>query len=137
MKKLLAFALLILPLAAKAQTVTNIAWRITVEIGTVGGSTNSVNSNLRLDYGVAKDLTRINGWVFAWNTSTASRSTTSTLGDWIKTDTKDRSDSYAAVKQANDNTSLVAKLTALLLQNPDLLSAADFTNLQTIAAKAP
>lgn len=137
MKKLLALAILVLPLAAKAQTVTNIAWRITVETGTVGGSTNSVNSNLRLDYGVAKDLTRINGWVFVWNAAIASGSTTSTLGDWIKTDTKDHSDSYAAVKQANDNASLVTKLTSLLLQNPDLLSTSDLTNLQTIAAKAP
>lgn len=136
MKKLLALALLILPIAAKAQTVTNIAWRITVETGTVGGTTNSVNSNLRLDYGVAKDLTRINGWVFAWNVAKASGNT-NILGDWIKTDTKDRSDQYAAVKQTSDNAVLVQKLTSLLLQNPDLLSASDLSNLNTIAAKAP
>ena len=121
---------------AQAQTVTNIAWRITVETGTVGGSTNSVNSNLRLDYGVAKDLTRINGWVFAWNSAKASGNT-NILGDWIKVDTKDRSDSYAAAKQANDYTALVAKLSSLLLQNPDLLSAGDLSSLNTIAAKAP
>lgn len=46
---------------AQAQTVTNIAYRITVETGTVGVSTNSVNTHLRLDYGTSKDLTRING----------------------------------------------------------------------------
>lgn len=136
MKKLILLALLVLTLAAKAQTVTNIAWRITVETGTVGGATNSVNSNIRLDYGVAKDLTRINGWVFAWNAAKASGNT-NILGDWIKTDTKDRSDQYAAVKQASDNTALVQKLTSLLLQNPDLLSASDLSNLNTIAAKAP
>lgn len=38
---------------------------------------------------------------------------------------------------AADNTALLAKLQALLLQNPDLLSASDLTSLNTIAAKAP
>lgn len=123
-------------LIAQAQTVTNIAWRITIETGTVGGTTNSVNTNLRLDYGTAKDLTRINGFVYAWNQYKAGGGQ-STLGDWLKTDQKDRADSYALVKQQADYLALVAKLSALLLQNPDLLSASDLTSLNTIAAKAP
>lgn len=137
MKPLFVSALLFLAIAtAKAQTVTNIAYRITVETGTVGGSTNSVNTNLRLDYGTAKDLNRINGFVFSWNSYKASGGT-NTLGDWLKTDVKDRADAYAATKNQADNAALLAKLQSLLMANPDLLSASDLSNLQTIAAKAP
>lgn len=136
MKTLIFGILAATALATSAQTVTNIAYRITVETGTVGVSTNSVNTNLRLDYGTSKDLTRINGFVYAWN-GYKSGGGANTLGDWLKTDVKDRADSYAAVKQQADNSALVAKLSSLLLQNPDLLSASDLASLNTIAAKAP
>lgn len=137
MKKLIALSIFCLGvLTLKAQTVTNIAYRITVETGTVGGSTNSVNTNLRLDYGTNKDLTRINGFVFAWNAYKASGGT-NTIGDWLKTDVKDRADAYAATKNVADNAALLARLQTLLMSNPDLLSASDLSNLQAIAAKAP
>lgn len=123
-------------IAAQAQTVTNLSFRVTVETGVVGGTTNSVNTTLRLDYGVAKDLTRINGLVYAWNAYRGAGGTND-LGMWLKTDLKDRADSYAATKQSADYAGLVAKLTSLLLQNPDLLSASDLSSLNTIAAKAP
>lgn len=137
MKTLIAIGLLALSvLAAKAQTVTNIAWRIQVETGTVGGTTNTVTTNWRYDYGTAKDLVKINGYVFAWNQYQASGGT-NTLNAWLKTDVGDRAKAYADVKTAADNTALLAKLQALLLQNPDLLSASDLASLNTIAAKAP
>lgn len=136
MKILLTLALLTVALAANAQTVTNLAYRVTVETGTVGGTTNSVNYNVRLDYGTAKDLTRINGLVYAWNQYQKSGGTND-LGTWLKQDVKDRSDSYATVKQQVDNAALLAKLQSLLLVNPDLLSASDLSSLNTIASKAP
>lgn len=137
MKTILAIGLLALSvLAAKAQTVTNIAWRVQVETGTVGGTTNTVTTNWRYDYGTAKDLIKINGYVFAWSQYQASGGTNS-LNTWLKTDVGDRARAYGDVKTAADNTALLAKLQALLLQNPDLLSASDLTSLNTIAAKAP
>lgn len=137
MKTVIAIALLsISSLAAFGQTVTNIAWRVQVETGTVGGSTNTVTTNFRYDYGTAKDLLKINGYVFAWNQYQSSGGTNS-LSAWLKTDVGDRAKSYADVKTAADNTVLLAKLQSLLLQNPDLLSASDLTSLNTIAAKAP
>lgn len=117
----------------QAQSVTNIVWRVQVETGTVGGTTNTVTTNWRWDYGGAKDMTRVNGYVFAYNNSKS----TNTLNQWIKTDVADRADSYAAVKASADYQALLAKISSLLLSNPDLLSASDLTSLNTIAAKAP
>lgn len=133
---ILSISLAAFALTAKAQTVTNIAWRIQVERGTVGGSTNTTTTNFRYDYGTAKDLLKVNGFVFAWNQYQASGGTND-LNTWLKTDVSDRAKSYADVKTAADNTALVAKLTTLLLQNPDLLTASDLSSLNTIAAKAP
>lgn len=133
---LVAVALAVMALAANAQTVTNIVWRVQVETGTVGGTTNTVTTNFRYDYGTAKDLLKVNGYVFAWNTYKASGGTND-LNVWLKTDVADRAASYAAVKQAADNTALLAKLQSLLLTNPDLLSASDLSQLNTIAGKAP
>lgn len=134
MKKLLVIlALSVTALIAQAQSVTNIVWRVQVETGTVGGTTNTVTTNFRWDYGSAKDLTRVNGYVFAYNNSKS----TNTLNQWIKADVADRADSYAAVKASADYQSLLAKLSLLLLSNPDLLSASDLSSLNTIAAKAP
>lgn len=137
MNKLIGIAILALTtVVSGAQTVTNIAWRVQVETGTVGGSTNTVTTNFRYDYGNAKDLIKINGYVFAWNQYQASGGTNN-LNTWLKTDVGDRAKSYGDVKSAADNAALLAKLQSLLLTNPDLLSASDFTELNTIAAKAP
>ena len=135
-KLLLAAALAAFAFTAQAQTVTNIAWRIQVETGTVGGSTNTVTTNFRYDYGTTKDLLKVNGYVFAWQAYKANGGAND-LNTWLKTDVADRAVSYANAKQTADNSALVQKLTSLLLQNPDLLSNADLNNLQTIAAKAP
>lgn len=137
MKILLSAIVFVFALAAAhAQTVTNIVWRVQVETGTVGGSTNTVTTNFRYDYGTAKDLLKVNGYVYAWNVYKAAGGTND-LNVWIKTDVADRAVSYAQVKQAADNAALLAKLQSLLLSNPDLLSASDLTSLNTIAAKAP
>lgn len=137
MNKLIGIAILALTTVfSGAQTVTNIAWRVQVETGTVGGSTNTVTTNFRYDYGNAKDLIKINGYVFAWNQYQASGGTNN-LNTWLKTDVGDRAKSYGDVKSAADNAALLAKLQSLLLTNPDLLSASDFTELNTIASKAP
>lgn len=133
---LLIAALTISAISVRSQTVTNIAWRIQVETGTVGGTTNTVTTNFRYDYGNSKDLLKVNGYVFAWNTYKASGGVND-LNTWLKTDVADRAMSYANVKQSADFTVLLAKLQTLLLTNPDLLSASDLTTLNTIAAKAP
>lgn len=137
MKNLFAIAALTLyAIGVQAQTVTNIAWRVQVETGTIGGSTNTATTNFRYDYGTAKDLLKVNGYVYAWNQYKAAGGTND-LNTWIKTDVADRATSYAQVKQQADNAALLAKLQSLLLVNPDLLSASDLTSLNTIAAKAP
>lgn len=133
---LIALSLAASAFIAQAQTVTNIAWRIQVERGTVGGATNTTTTNFRYDYGTSKDLLKINGFVFAHNQYQASGGTND-LNTWLKMDVGDRAKSYADVKSQADYTALVAKLSSLLLQNPDLLSASDLTSLNTIAAKAP
>lgn len=136
MKKLIALALLVLPFTAAAQTTTNIAFRITVETVTAG-VTNSVNTNFRYDWGVGtKDGLKIAGLAYAFAGYRANGGQQD-FGGWLKIDQNDRAKDYQNAKEVVDNSALVAKLTSLLLQNPDLLSAADLTNLQTIAAKAP
>lgn len=137
MKKLVILAALIASaFATQAQTVTNIAWRIQVETGTVGGTTNTVTTNFRYDYGTAKDLLKVNGYVFAWQAYKANGGAND-LNTWLKTDVADRAASYANAKQSADNSATLAKLTSLLTANADLLSASDLASLQTIAAKAP
>lgn len=136
MKILLVLALAAFALAAQAQTVTNLVISFTVETGTVGGSTNSVVTSVRWDYGVPNKQIMIAGLVYAWNQYKLAGGT-NTLGEWLKTDVKDRAKSYADAKAQVDYANLVSKLTSLLLQNQDLLSASDLSSLNTIAAKAP
>lgn len=136
MKRILALCLLCFTsVALKAQMTTNIAWRVTVETVS-GGATNSVNTNFRYDYGTKKDALKVDGLVLAFNQYKANGGAQD-FGGWLKIDVGDRAQAYAAVKQQADNAALVAKLSALLLSNPDLLSASDLTSLNTIAAKAP
>lgn len=120
---------------AQAQTTTNLAYRITVETVTAG-VTNSVNTNFRYDASGAKDALKINGYALAFAQYKA-QGGAQDFGGWLKIDTTDRAQAYAAVKQQADNAALLAKLTALLTANVDLLSAGDLTSLNTIAAKAP
>lgn len=134
--------ILILPLlmafcfTAKAQTTTNITWRITVETVTAG-VTNSVNTNFRYDWGTnTKDGLKIAGLATAFATY-RSGGGQNDFGAWLKTDVGDRAKSYSDAKLAADNAALAAKISSLLLSNPDLLSASDLSSLTTIAAKAP
>jgi hypothetical protein len=140
MKKLLILlGIAAVSISASAQSTTNIAYKVTVETVT-GGVTNSVNTNFRYDWGTTgtatKDQLKIAGLVQAYNTSRAG-GFTNDFGAWLKQDNADRAKSYQDAKEASDNAALVAKLTSLLLTNPDLLSASDLTSLNTIAAKAP
>lgn len=136
MKNLFILALMALPIVTKAQTTTNIAYRITVETVTAG-VTNSVNTNFRYDWGVnTKDGLKIAGLASAFATYRAGGGQND-FGQWLKTDIGDRAKAYADVKTAADNAVIAAKIQTLLLSNPDLLSASDLSNLTTIAAKAP
>lgn len=136
MKKLIALALLILPLSAAAQTTTNISYVVTVETVS-GGVTNSTPTSFRWDWGVGtKDGLKISGVVFGFNGYKSSGGVLA-FGPWIKSNINDWGKSYQDAKEVVDNSALVAKLTSLLLQNPDLLTGTDMTNLNTIAAKAP
>lgn len=134
-KSLLSLGLLATALTAQAQTTTNLAYRITVETVTAG-VTNSVNTNFRYDASGASDAAKINGFALAFATYRAGGGSKD-FGAWLKQDVTDRAKAYADAKAAVDNAALLAKISALLLSNPDLLSASDLSNLATIAAKAP
>lgn len=136
MKRIILIAALALgTISLRAQTTTNIAYRVTVETVT-GGVTNNVNTNFRYDAGTAKDATKINGLALAFAQYKANGGAQD-FGGWIKIDIGDRSKAYADVKTQADNAALLAKLTSLLTANADLLSGSDLTSLNTIAAKAP
>lgn len=137
MKKLFSIGLLLISaLATNAQTTTNLAYRVTVETVTAG-VTNSVNTNFRYDWGAnTKDGLKIAGLAAAFATY-RNGGGQSDFGGWLKQDISDRAKSYQDAKQAADNSALVTKLLSLILSNPDLLSASDLSNLNTISAKAP
>lgn len=122
-------------LGAHAQTTTNLAYKITVETVTAG-VTNSVNTSFRYDASGKSDATKIDGYALAFAQYRANGGQQD-FGGWLKIDTTDRARAYAVAKQQADNAALLAKLTALLTANTDLLSASDLTSLNTIAAKAP
>lgn len=134
-KLLLTLGFLTAALTARAQTTTNIAYRVTVETVT-GGVTNSAVTNFRYDASNASDAAKINGFALAFATYRAGGGSKD-FGAWLKQDVTDRAKAYADAKAAADNAALLAKISALLLSNPDLLSASDLSNLATIAAKAP
>lgn len=138
MKLLLTLSLLaISALAARAQTTTNLSYRIIVETVSGGVTNTASTTNFRYDYGLnTKDGLKIDGFARAYSVYTSSGGSNS-FGLWLKQDIADRAKSYQDAKVAQDNTILLAKLQSLLLTNPDLLSASDLTSLNTIAAKAP
>lgn len=136
MKKLLTITVSLFALIAGAQTTTNIAFKITVETVS-GGTTNNAVSNFRFDSGGTKaDQIRIDGAAMAYATY-RSGGGTNAFEVWLKQDVKDRLKEYADAKAHFDNAATAAKISSLLLQNPDLLSASDLSNLATISAKAP
>lgn len=123
-------------LIAQAQTVTNLAVRFQVERGTVGGTTNTTTTNVRYDYGNAKDLLKLNGLVFAYNQYRSSGATND-FNTWLKNDYSDRAKDYADVKQKADYSALLVKLQYALFTDPSLLDPTNFTALNVIAAKVP
>jgi hypothetical protein len=135
MKTLFAIAMLCFAVSASAQTSTNIDYRVIVETVS-GGATNKVTTNFRYDASNKKDGLKIDGLALAF-AQYAAAGGAQDFGGWLKIDTGDRAKAYADAKQASDNAALLAKLTSLLTTNPDLLSNADITSLNTIAAKAP
>lgn len=140
MKKLLLLsALLTMPMVARAQTTTNLTYRIQVETVTAG-ATNTVNTNWRYDAGgTKKDANRLNGVHFAYANyfTTIGTNTPLALGPWLKQQHVVLIDDYANQKQAADNAVTAAKILSLLTINSDLLTTGDLTNLAAIAAKAP
>lgn len=135
MKQLVLLALTALALPCAAQTTTNLDLRIRVETVS-GGVTNTVTTNFRYDYSTKKEALLIDGLALAFGKYRANGGTND-FGAWLRTDYRDRAKEYQDAKQREDNAALLAKLQALLLGNPDLLSAGDLSSLNTIAAKAP
>ena len=132
---LLITGLLLAGFSTQAQSVTNLAFRVTVEVVTAG-VTNSTQSSIRLDDGVKRDKYLLNGALHGYAQYLATGGTNS-LEKFLQQDIKDRLAEYGKVKAALDNQTTAQKITTLLTLNPDLLSSADLNNLATIAAKAP
>ena len=140
MKTLIAFAVLLGALTLRAQTTTNIAYRIQVETVTAG-VTNTVNTAWRFDaLGTKRDQVNLNGILYAYGVycaSLAEGETPLSLGLWLKRQHFALIENYANQKQAADNSVIAQKIATLLIANSDLLSNADMNNLQQIAAKLP
>lgn len=136
MKTLLTIlALAAFALTTKAQTTTNIAWRITIETVTAG-VTNSVNTNFRWDASVKKDALKIDGVAYYFGQYVAGGGT-DTFGQWLRTDVNDRAKTYSDAKVAADNAVIAAKIQTLLTSQSDLLSTAQLNQLAAIAALLP
>lgn len=136
MKTLLTIlALAACSFVARAQTTTNIAWRITIETVT-SGVTNSVNTNFRWDASVKKDALKIDGMAYYFGQYVQGGGT-DTFGQWLRTDTNDRAKVYADAKQAVDNAALAATLHIILTTQSDLLTVSEKNQLLAIAAKLP
>lgn len=130
---LIAIAALFSCKCAHGQT-TNLDFKVTATVP--GVSTNS--STLTLLTATGKDKVRIDGLAFVYAVARAG-GYTNTLDTWLaKVWCKDNADIAARVKLAADATpTLLPKLTDLLLNNYDLLSAGDISSLTSIAAKSP
>lgn len=139
MKKLLALALLslALPLAAKAQLVTNVTFKITVDVINTGVSTNSINTTLKFDSSGKNDALRVQGWIFAYQAYTNSIGTNTPVAfeALIKQRLKDISDNYANQVQATLNAARLDALKLLLTVNSDKLANSDYNALDAVIAK--
>lgn len=85
MKTLLTLAIGLASLSASAQSTTNLAYRVTIEVVTAG-VTNSTQSIIRLDDGTKREKFLIAGVISAYEKS----GSTNTFLNWLKTDIKDR-----------------------------------------------
>lgn len=132
---LLALAFTTCALTAKAQTTTNLAYRVTIETVTAG-VTNSTQSTVRLDYGTKKEALMIDGLAKAYRDYVIAGGV-ATFEAWLKTDIKDRAREYSNAKIAVDNAAMAAKINTLLTTQSDLLSAAQLNQLIAIAALLP
>lgn len=140
MKKLLfALALAALPHAARAQTTTNVTYRIQVETVT-GAVTNTVSTNWRFDAGgTKKEIARLDGIQYAYANYVTAQGTNTVLalGPWLKQQHTALIDDYSSQKQAVDNAALAATINLILTTQSDLLSVAQKNQLIAIAALLP
>lgn len=131
--------LVLLASFAEAQTTTNIAFRISVETVTAG-TTNTVNTTLRLDYGTAAEAFSIDGFALGHAQNIAANGTNApTFGVYMRQELKDqlvRPASRVAqdrVKQA----SAVDKIPTIIANQWDNLTQAQKNQLAAIAAAFP
>lgn len=134
MKKLLTIAASLFAAVAFAQSVTNLSFRVTVEVVTAG-VTNSSVANLRLDRVNNKENLLTDGALDAFTKYRVAGGVLA-LDAWLRQDVRDRLMEYAKAKFQADNAALIAKITQLLTSQTDLLTVGDLNNLTTIGAKA-
>lgn len=136
MNKILILALILGSLSCGAQTVTNLAIRVTTTTIVTGVSTNTAQTTLNLDSGTAKEKIMIDGAAWMYGKARANGET-NTFDNWLaKTRIKDEFKSDADAFNRAQNDLILQKLTTLLTTQLDLLSAQDLSSLNTIASKA-
>jgi len=138
MKTYLFLILLTASLSAAAQTITNIAIRVTVDVIDVGVSTNTAQTTLTLKASTAKEKVIIDGLAWAYNSALNVGVTTNTFDFWlarekIKDDAKAKSDAYNRIQSSIT----LDRIQRLLTTDLGTLDASDLAALTTIAAKVP
>lgn len=130
---LLAIAIVAFGLTAQA-AVTNVTYRVTVEIAGVG--TNQVTTKFQQD-GSNKDERTVTGLVWYWiNIYKGLNGGTNTFENWAaKEGLKDMVQTYIDLKAESDFAQLAQDVAFVLKKKPDALSASDITAAQAIAAK--
>lgn len=132
MKTLLTIlALAACSLVGRAQTTTNLIFRIQEQHVTASATNIVDTANFTWDYTTKKDALKIDGFRFGAVGSALP------FVNWIKQDINDRAKTYSDAKQSADNAALLAKLTQLLTTDSDLLSTAQKNQLAAIAALLP
>ncbi len=133
MKKLLAITVLAITLSASAG-VTNITFKVTVEIAGTGTNSTSLTYN---QAGSNKDAKSVDGLVNGYqNIYVALQSGTNAFDNWLaKTMVKDAVQPFITQKAASDFAALKEAIIYILSFEPDVLNGADLTALQAAAAK--
>lgn len=132
MKTILAvIALATCSLVAKAQTTTNLIFRVQEQHVTAGVSNIVDTVNFTWDYANKKDALKVDGFRFGFVGASIP------FVNWIRQDINDRAKAYSDAKVAADNAAIAAKIQTLLTTQSDLLSNAQMSQLAAIAALLP
>lgn len=132
MKILLAIlSLTAFAITSKAQTTTNLIFRVQEQHVTAGVSNIVDTVNFTWDYATKKDALKIDGFRFGFVGASIP------FVNWIRQDINDRAKAYSDAKVAADNAAIAAKIQTLLTTQSDLLSNAQMNQLIAIAGLIP